>query len=157
MMLTSSFVQNEAIKSFSVNFMFLLIDTILETTHITIIYEKKPSCFNRQKLKCSWFIGSFKRTGIWTTCTSKSNAVLRCAALKYSCWSRQILEPKPAYESAVLWKKNLFQMPVLTQFRKLLSGSPELQSRTSQCCISLWSTANPDSGFSLPSFFFLSS
>lgn len=112
-MLTSSFVPNEAIKSFSVNFMFLLIDAILETTHITIIYEKNHSCFNRQKLKCSWFIGSFKRTGIWTTCTSKSNAVLRCAALKYSCWSRQILEPTPAYESAVLWKKIYFRCQFL--------------------------------------------
>jgi len=154
MVMICSFLENVAIKSFCVSIMFLLIDTIQKTTHITIVYEKKHSCFSRQKTKCSWFIGSFKSAGIWTTSTSKSNAVLRCAALKYSCWSRQILEPKPAYDSAVhRKKKNLFQMPVLTHFRKLLSGSAVLQSRASQCSISLWSAANPDSGFSpSPSF-----
>lgn len=109
MVMICSFLENVAIKSFCVSIMFLdTIDTIQKTTHIIIVYEKKHSCFSRQKTKCSWFIGSFKSTGIWTTSTSKSNALLRCAALKYSCWSRQILEPKPAYESAVLRKKKIY-------------------------------------------------
>lgn len=53
MVMICSFLENVAIKSFCVSIMFLLIDTIQKTTHITIVYEKKHSCFSRQKTKCS--------------------------------------------------------------------------------------------------------
>lgn len=116
------------------------------------------------------------RKSIAVSADKKQSAVDSSAPLKALASGPQALQSLMLYWDVLLWstaadldkfwslnqhmnllysekKKNLFQMPVLTHFRKLLSGSAVLQSRASQCSISLWSAANPDSGFSpSPSF-----
>lgn len=110
------------------------------------------------------------RKSIAVSADKKQSAVDSSAPLRALASGPQALQSLMLYWDVLLWstaadldkfwslnqhmnllyseKKNLFQMPVLTHFRKLLSGSAVLQSRASQCSISLWSAANPDSGLS---------